>query len=40
MFLALKFPVQCPQDLLVEVRLKRGKALGSKKRKGLGNGLC
>jgi hypothetical protein len=33
-------PRQCPLVLLVEVRLREGKALGSEKGKALGSGLC
>jgi hypothetical protein len=36
----LKVPRQCPLILLVEVRLREGKALGSEKGEGLKCGLC
>jgi hypothetical protein len=36
---ALKVPRQCPFVLLVEIRLRDGKALGSEKGKGLGSGF-
>jgi hypothetical protein len=32
--------MQCPFVLLVEVRLREEKVLGSEKEKGLGIGLC
>jgi hypothetical protein len=35
--LALKVPRQCPLVLLVEVRLREGKALGSQEGKELGS---
>jgi hypothetical protein len=36
----LKVPRQCPHALLVEVRLREGKAYGSENGKRLGCGLC
>jgi hypothetical protein len=36
---ALKAPRQCPLVLLVEIRLRKGKALGREEGKGLGSGL-
>jgi hypothetical protein len=36
----LKVPRQCPFVLLVEKRLREGKALGSEEGKGLGRGAC
>jgi hypothetical protein len=38
-FHKLKVPRQCPIFLLVEVRLKEGKVLGSEEGKGLGSGV-
>jgi hypothetical protein len=37
--LDLKVPRQCPLVLLIEVRLRKGKALGSERGKMLGCGL-
>jgi hypothetical protein len=36
----LKVPRQCPLFLIVEVRFRDDKALGSEKDEGLGCGLC
>jgi hypothetical protein len=36
----VKVPRQCLLVLVVEVRLREGKALGSEKGKGLGCGVC
>jgi hypothetical protein len=39
-FSALKVPRQCPFVLLVEIRLREGKALVGEEGKALGSGLC
>jgi hypothetical protein len=36
----LKVPRQCPLVLVVDVRLREGKSVGSEEGKGLGSGLC